>query len=63
MTPHLWPALMLVSFLAAIVTMRWGVPMGSVFDVFDLRWLVFEGCILAMVVFWALWVSGNKWDE
>ena len=63
MTRHLWPALMLVSFLAAIVTMPWGVPLGSVFNVFNTEWLVFEGCVLAMVLFWALWVSGNKWDE
>ena len=63
MSKHLWPALMLVSFLAAIVTMPWGVPLGSVFNVFETEWLVFEGCVVAMVVFWALWVDGSKWDE
>ena len=62
MNPYLWPVLMILAFLAAMVMMPRGLPM-SLFDLFEPQWLVFEGCVVVMVVFWALWVSGSKWDE
>ena len=63
MNRYIWPVLMLISFLAALVTMPWGVPVKHLLDLFAPQWMVFEGCVVAMVVFWALWVSGSKWDE
>ena len=56
---YVWPAMMLISFLAALVTM----PKGLSFVPWDEAWYLFDGCAVAMLAFWILWVRGGRWDE
>jgi len=52
LNPYLWPVLMFLSFLAAMVTM----PKGLAFAPWEEHWYAFNACAVLMVVFWSLWV-------
>lgn len=56
MDRFIWPTLMLLCFLGALVTMPRGVMIS-----FSVEWLLPAGFFVAMLAFWSLCVWDGRW--
>ena len=59
MNRYIWPVLMFLCFLAAMVVL----PRGASFVPWDAEWYLFNACIVGMIAFWCLCVWDGRWAD